>query len=93
MKVLCLCGSGMGTSMIIKMKVQAAMKKLGINGNVDAMGLGQGKGMANNYDVILCTANFVSELNTTAHVYGLKNIMSEQEMTDALKDAQSKGVN
>ncbi|QGZ97799.1 PTS sucrose transporter subunit IIABC [Mycoplasma sp. NEAQ87857] len=92
MKVLCLCGSGMGTSMIIKMKVSKAMKDLGILGSVDALGLGQGKSVANNYDVILCTANFVSEVKTSALVYGLKNIMSEQEMKTALSDALSKGI-
>ncbi|RIV16540.1 PTS sugar transporter subunit IIB [Mycoplasmopsis gallopavonis] len=90
MKVLCLCGSGMGTSMIIKMKVTQALKELGINGTVEALGLGQGKSVANNYDVILCTQNFVSEVNTTAHVYGLKNIMDLNEIKEALSDAKQK---
>ncbi|VEU70473.1 PTS sugar transporter subunit IIB [Mycoplasmopsis glycophila] len=92
MKVLCLCGSGMGTSMIIKMKVSQALKELGINGSVEALGLGQGKSVANNYDVILCTQNFVSEVTTTALVYGLKNIMNLDEIKAALNDAKSKGI-
>ncbi|AKA49771.1 PTS sugar transporter subunit IIB [Mycoplasmopsis gallinacea] len=93
MKVLCLCGSGMGTSMIIKMKVSQALKELGINGSVEALGLGQGKSVANNYDVILCTQNFVSEVNTKAQVYGLKNIMNLDEIKAALNDAKEKGIN
>ncbi|WP_036451928.1 PTS sugar transporter subunit IIB [Mycoplasma buteonis] len=88
MKVLCLCGSGMGTSMIIKLKVTQALKELGIQGNVEALGLGQGKSVVNNFDVVLCTANFVSEIkNTTAKVYGLKNVMSLDEIKEALNDA------
>ncbi|WP_426460914.1 PTS sugar transporter subunit IIB [Mycoplasma hafezii] len=94
MKVLCLCGSGMGTSMIIKLKVNQALKELGIQGSVEALGLGQGKSVVNNFDVVLCTANFVSEIkNTTAKVYGLKNVMNLDEIKGALQDAKEKGVN
>ncbi|UUD35193.1 PTS sugar transporter subunit IIB [Mycoplasmopsis caviae] len=91
MKVLCVCGSGMGTSMIIKMKVQQAMKELSIPGTVEALGLGQGKTVVNNFDVVLCTANFVSEVSKSkAKAYGLKNIMDVNEIKTALSDAKSK---
>lgn len=92
MKVLCLCGSGMGTSMIIKLKVSQAMKELGINGSVEALGLGQGKSVVPNFDVVLCTQNFVSEIkNPTTLVYGLKNVMDVNEIKSALADAKEKG--
>ncbi|UUD37229.1 protein-N(pi)-phosphohistidine--sugar phosphotransferase [Mycoplasmopsis californica] len=93
MKILCLCGSGMGTSMIIKVKVTNAMKELGIAGSVEAMGLGQGKGLINAVDVVLCTQNFLSEVSKgKALAYGLKNIMNAEEIKAALADAQSKGI-
>ncbi|WP_027120546.1 PTS sugar transporter subunit IIB [Mycoplasmopsis lipofaciens] len=91
MKVLCLCGSGMGTSMIIKLKTQQALKELGIQGSVEALGLGQGKAMVNSFDVVLCTANFVSEVqNAKALAYGLKNVMNIEEIKGALADAKEK---
>ncbi|MBZ4195431.1 PTS sugar transporter subunit IIB [Mycoplasma tauri] len=93
MKVLCLCGSGMGTSMIIKLKTQQALRELGIEGSVEALGLGMGKSVANNFDVILCTQNFVSEVaNSKAAVYGLKNIMDINEIKSAFQDAVAKGI-
>ncbi|WP_029513390.1 PTS sugar transporter subunit IIB [Mycoplasmopsis primatum] len=93
MKVLCLCGSGMGTSMIIKLKTQQAMRELNIQGSVEALGLGMGKSVVNNYDVVLCTANFVSEVqNSKALVYGLKNVMDINEIKAAFKDATEKGI-
>ncbi|WP_027334329.1 PTS sugar transporter subunit IIB [Mycoplasma elephantis] len=93
MKILCLCGSGMGTSMIIKVKVSNAMKELGILGSVEAMGLGQGKGLINSVDVVLCTQNFLSEVkNGKARAYGLKNIMSAEEIKEALSDALRNGI-
>lgn len=91
MKVLCLCGSGMGTSMIIKLRTQQVMKKLGINGSVEALGLGMGKSQLNNFDVVLCTENFVSEVkNSKALAYGLKNVMDTAEIEKALADAKTK---
>lgn len=93
MKVLCLCGSGMGTSMLIKIKVQQALKELSINGSVEAMGLGMGKGVISNYDVVLCTANFVSEVQgSKALVFGLRNIMDINEIKNALNQATTKGI-
>ncbi|MCE6115479.1 PTS sugar transporter subunit IIB [Mycoplasmopsis agalactiae] len=93
MKVLCLCGSGMGTSMIIKLKTEQAMRELGIQGSVEALGLGMGKSVANNFDVILCTNNFVSEVsNSKASVHGLKNAMDINEIKAAFKDALAKGI-
>ncbi|MFL1038147.1 PTS sugar transporter subunit IIB, partial [Mycoplasmopsis synoviae] len=62
MKILCICGSGMGTSMIMRLKLTQAMKELNIQGNVEALGLGQGKSIVGNFDVVLCRENFVSEI-------------------------------
>lgn len=92
MKILCICGSGMGTSMIIKLKVTQVMKELNIQGNVEALGLGQGKSFVPNFDVVLCTQNFVSEIkNDKVLVYGLKNVMDVNEIKAALSDAKEKG--
>ncbi|AAZ43449.1 putative PTS system, IIB component [Mycoplasmopsis synoviae 53] len=82
----------MGTSMIIKLKVTQAMKELNIQGNVEALGLGQGKSIVPNFDVVLCTQNFVSEIkNDKVLVYGLKNVMDVNEIKAALSDAKEKG--
>lgn len=91
MKVLCICGSGMGTSMIIKLKVQSALKNLGVSRfTVEALGLGQGKSMVDSFDIVLCTKNFLSELNPKkAKLVGLKNIMDEKEIASAIKEAMN----
>lgn len=86
MKVLCICGSGMGTSMIIRLKVEKVLKELGVERfKVEALGLGQGKSLVDSFDVVLCTNNFVSELRPRkAKVVGLKNIMDEKDIKNAL---------
>lgn len=43
MKILCICGSGIGTSMIIKMKANQALKELNLEGSVESIGLAKGK--------------------------------------------------
>lgn len=43
LKVLAVCGNGMGTSMIMKMKVSNVLKRLGIEANVDSCSVGEAK--------------------------------------------------
>ena len=48
MKILAVCGSGMGTSMIMKMKVAQVLKKLDVDADVNSCSLGEAKsGLAN----------------------------------------------
>ena len=50
MKVLAVCGSGMGTSMIMKMKVAQVLKKLNVDADVNSCSLGEAKSGLANYD-------------------------------------------
>ena len=52
MKVLAVCGSGMGTSMIMKMKVAQVLKKLDVDADVNSCSLGEAKSGLANYDLV-----------------------------------------
>lgn len=89
MKILCICRSGMGTSMIIKMKANQALKELNLEGSVESIGLGQGKTVAINFDVIFCTQNFVDEiLKGKTLVYGINNVMDLNEIKSKILEAK-----
>lgn len=51
-KVLTACGNGMGSSMVIKMKVENALRQLGVS-NIESAScsVGEAKGLAANYDI------------------------------------------
>ena len=55
-KAIAACGNGMGSSQMIKMKINKVFKRLGIDAEIGHMSVGEAKGVANNYDMI-----FVSE--------------------------------
>ena len=82
LKVLAACGNGMGSSQIIKMKIDKVFKKLGMPVAIDHMSVGEAKSQASNYDVVFCSAaltdNFKVRGNTK--VIGLINLLSEAEI-------------
>ncbi|ADM21915.1 Pentitol phosphotransferase enzyme II, B component [Mesomycoplasma hyorhinis HUB-1] len=89
LKVITACGNGMGTSMIIKLKVQKILKELNIPADVDALSMGQSKGMTNSVDIIISSKHLTSEFvqNQKAKIIGVTNLMDENEIRQALKQA------
>lgn len=88
LKVIAACGSGMGSSQIIKMKLEKVFKKLGYEVDIYHTNVGDAKSQANNYDVVFCSESLIGNFSgTKAVVIGLKNLLSEQEMTEKITAA------
>ncbi|OYD26445.1 PTS system ascorbate-specific IIB component [Mycoplasma testudineum] len=87
-KIVAACGNGMGTSMIIKLKVEKILKKLGIKAKVEALSMGQSKSLTNSVDIIISSTHLTSEFNQNhkAKICGVKNLMSEAEIEVVLKE-------
>lgn len=87
LKIIAACGNGMGTSMIIKLKVEKITKLLGIDATVEALSMGQSKGMTNSTDIIICSTHLANEFNHNqrAKILGVRNLMDEKEIEAALK--------
>ena len=92
MKVLVSCANGAGTSLMMKMKVQQALKDLGIEiSNIHHCSISEGKSTAKQYDVVFCSANFVDMFKdaeaTGIKIIGMKNILSVDEAKTKIKEA------
>ncbi|MBE6092238.1 MAG: PTS sugar transporter subunit IIB [Selenomonas sp.] len=86
LKVIAACGSGMGSSQIIKMKLEKVFKKLGLEAEIYHTNVGDAKSQANNYDVVFCSESLVGTFTgTKAKVIGLKNLLAEKEMEEKIK--------
>ena len=86
LKVIAACGSGMGSSQIIKMKLETVFKKLGLEAEIYHTNVGDAKSQANNYDVVFCSESLVGTFTgTKAKVIGLKNLLAEKEMEEKIK--------
>jgi len=88
LRVIAACGSGMGSSQIIKMKINKVFKKLGIEAQIQHSSVGEAKGQASNFDVVICSevlkGNFARAEASGTIVIGLKNLLSEQEIEEKI---------
>ncbi|AAG34743.1 PTS sugar transporter subunit IIB [Mycoplasmoides pneumoniae] len=84
--IIAACGNGMGTSMLIKIKVEKIMKELGYTAKVEALSMGQTKGMEHSADIIISSIHLTSEFNPNAKakIVGVLNLMDENEIKQAL---------
>lgn len=89
LKIMVCCGNGAGTSMMIKMNVEKVTKKMGLDvQDIHHCAISEGKSAAGQYDVVLCSKNFVpmfadAEKKGTK-IVGLKNVMSMKEIEEGL---------
>lgn len=92
LKLLVCCGNGAGTSMMIKLNVEKAVKKLGLDvQQIHHCAISEGKSAASQYDMVLCSKNFVPMFQDAekkgTKIIGLKNVMSAKEIEEGLTSA------
>lgn len=87
MNVLAVCGSGMGTSMIMKMKMKKVLEKLGIQANVSSCSVAEARSNLNGKDIIVCSVHMEKELKVTPPtiLIGVQNMLNEAELEEKLK--------
>lgn len=87
LKVLTACGNGMGSSMVIKMKVENALRKLGqTDFSVNSCSVGEAKSLASGYDIVIASLHLIHELDgrTKGQLIGLDNLMDDKEIVEKL---------
>ena len=90
MKILAVCGMGMGSSMVLKLQVEKALKKLGLKADVEMADLTSAKSMADRADIILASKEIADRLGkVNAKVVTIKNYFNMEEMVEKLEEAVS----
>jgi PTS system ascorbate-specific IIB component len=87
MKILAICGNGMGTSLVIKMKVKKFLEANNISAQVESCALSEAAGyLAQGIDIALCSQQLTSGITPPkrTHLVGLKNLMDENEFGPAI---------
>jgi len=85
-KILCFCGSGLGTSFVMEMNVKKALTNLGITG-VEVCHSTIDDVMPGAADLFVCSADLVKNAEKAGKAIGVKNMVSVQEIQDKLKEA------
>ena len=84
MKIVTVCGLGVGSSLILKMTVDSAMQKLNRPCTIEHWDMGTIKGVQ--CDLIVTTAQFKKNFEETPNVVYVENIVNVEEVTQKLKE-------
>ena len=83
-KIMCFCGSGLGTSFIMEMNAKKALKNLGIEGvtvehsTIDDVVPGAA-------DLFICSADLVANAEKAGKTIGLNNMVAIKEIQEKLQ--------
>lgn len=90
MKILAVCGMGLGSSMILRMQVEKAAKALGVDAKVELADISTARALAPSADIIVTSKDLATRLGEVkAKIVTINNYMDVKEMTDKLREAIS----
>jgi PTS system ascorbate-specific IIB component len=88
MKILTVCGMGIGTSILLKMNTEKVLRALNKDEDVDveAADIGTARGAARDAKIVLISADLVEQLGTvSSKVIVIDNFLSLDEITRKLE--------
>ena len=86
MKIVAICGAGLGTSGILKVNAERVLQPLGIKADVVACDLDSLAAEADDAQVILTSPEFVDAIGrTSADVIVVQNYFDTAELTEKLE--------
>lgn len=88
MKIVAVCGMGIGTSVLLKMNAEKVLADLGVDGDVEAADIGVARGAAQTADIVLTSDELASEIgDVPAEVIIINNFFDLDEITEKLTAA------
>lgn len=88
LKILAVCGMGIGTSMLLKMQLDKVIKNLDIDADVDLADISTARGMAVNADLIVTSNELVDRIgDVTAPIIAVANFMDLDSLTEGVRSA------
>lgn len=84
MHIVCVCGLGMGSSLILKMSVDKALNELGATGH-EIEHWDAGTVDSRNADLIVTSVDFQDRFAGRNNVVFIKNVVNKEEVKEKLK--------
>jgi len=89
MKIVAVCGLGMGSSMMLKMSIEDALNEANIKADLESADLGSAKSM--NADIYVLSADLSKNVEEfSGEVIIIKNLSDSEEVKDKLLKALEK---
>ncbi|HBI64265.1 MAG TPA: PTS ascorbate transporter subunit IIB [Clostridiales bacterium] len=83
-KIMCFCGSGLGTSFVMEMNAKKALKQLGIT-DVEVVHSTIDDVMEGAADLFICSADLLPNAEKAGKAIGLKNMVAMKEIKEKLQ--------
>ncbi|EPR75315.1 PTS system, lactose/cellobiose specific IIB subunit [Leifsonia rubra CMS 76R] len=88
MKIVTICGAGIGSSGVLKVNAERALRSLGFDASIVAADISTVRTVAADAQIILTTAEFVEAIGkTNADVIVVVNLFDTSELKQKLNDA------
>ena len=85
MKILAVCGMGLGSGLILRMQAEKALKELGIQADVEVADIGTARALASTADLILTSEELAQQLGTVKpRIVTIQNFIDLREMVTKL---------
>jgi PTS system ascorbate-specific IIB component len=88
MKILAVCGMGLGSALVLRMQAEKALKELGLEAELEVADIGTARAIAPSADLILTSQELAEQLGTVKpKVVTISNFIDLREMVTKLKEA------
>lgn len=88
MKILAVCGMGLGTGLLLRMQAEKALKELGIDADLEVADIGTARALASSADLILTSEELAAQLGQVKpKIVTIDNFIDLREMVTKLRAA------
>ena len=83
-KIVCICGSGLGSSFLVEMNIEAVLKELNVS-DIEVEHTDLGSAWPGIADLIVCGSDLYDNLKRFGETLSLDNIMDKNELREKLE--------
>lgn len=88
MKILAVCGMGLGSGLLLRMQAEKALKQIGAQADLEVADIGSARALASTADIILTSNELAEQLGAVKpKVVTISNFIDLQEMVTKLRAA------
>jgi PTS system ascorbate-specific IIB component len=89
MRILTVCGMGLGTGLLLRMNTEAALARIGVDdAQVEVADIATAKGMGAGYDLVLTSSELAEQLGSVqGQLITIHNFIDKAEIESKLREA------
>jgi PTS system ascorbate-specific IIB component len=89
MRILTVCGMGLGTGLLLRMNTEAALARIGVDdAQVEVADIATAKGMGAGYDMVLASSELAEQLGPVkGRLITIHNFIDKAEIESKLREA------